>query len=232
MKSPEDVTKWVRQRYQRQRWAWLDGGGTWPLQVSLDLPTQKAALVAPGAVRTWSSSWGAWLAAHPSDEGRPPPELLTTTVAWRNMGKQTLPSALVFPSPEYVADYCEDGKVWRRIVSRRATMLARWPALHASGFGPNYTALGEFKDEDFERLLAVLEWLVANPKSGIYLRQLPVPNIDTKSVSYTHLDVYKRQPQSSPFRDAWIGKDVRNKRVSERVLFPSPAPDSLSLIHI
>ena len=58
MKSPEDVTKWVRQRYQRQRWAWLDGGGTWPLQVSLDLPTQKAALVAPGAVRTWSSSWG------------------------------------------------------------------------------------------------------------------------------------------------------------------------------
>lgn len=32
-------------------------------------------------------------------------------------------------------------------------------------------------------------------------------------------------PQSSPFRDAWIGKDVRNKRVSERVLFPSPAPN-------
>ena len=31
-------------------------------------------------------------------------------------------------------------------------------------------------------------------------------------------------PQSSPFRDAWIGKDVRNKRVSDRVLFPSPAP--------
>ncbi len=33
-------------------------------------------------------------------------------------------------------------------------------------------------------------------------------------------------PQSSPFRDAWIGKDVRNKRVSDRVLFPSPAPFS------
>lgn len=31
-------------------------------------------------------------------------------------------------------------------------------------------------------------------------------------------------PQSSPFRDPWIGKDVRNKRVSDRVLFPSPAP--------
>ncbi|MDH2248693.1 hypothetical protein N5J78_21520, partial [Pseudomonas sp. GD03856] len=35
-------------------------------------------------------------------------------------------------------------------------------------------------------------------------------------------------PQSSPFRDAWIGKDVRNKRVSDRVLFPSPAPDQKS----
>jgi hypothetical protein len=31
-------------------------------------------------------------------------------------------------------------------------------------------------------------------------------------------------PQSSPFRAPWIGKDVRNKRVSDRVLFPSPAP--------
>src|SRR5690606_11552243 len=36
-------------------------------------------------------------------------------------------------------------------------------------------------------------------------------------------------PQSSPFRDAWIGKNVRNKRVSDRVLFPSPAPLSSSL---
>lgn len=35
-------------------------------------------------------------------------------------------------------------------------------------------------------------------------------------------------PQSSPFRDAWIGKNVRNKRVSDRVLFPSPAPLQLS----
>jgi hypothetical protein len=33
-------------------------------------------------------------------------------------------------------------------------------------------------------------------------------------------------PQSSPFRDVWIGKNVRNKRVGDRVLFPSPAPDS------
>jgi len=32
-------------------------------------------------------------------------------------------------------------------------------------------------------------------------------------------------PQSSPFRDAWIGKNVHNKRVSDRVLFPSPAPE-------
>lgn len=203
MKSPEDVALWVRQRYQRQRWAWLDGGGAWPLQVSLGPPTQKTALAAPGAVRAWSSSWAAWLAAHPSNAVRSLPELLTATVAWRDMGEQTLPSTLVFSSPECVADYCEDGKVWRRVVSRRATMLARWPTLHASGFGPNYTALGEFKDEDFERLLAVLEWLVANPKSGIYLRQLPVPNIDTKWIDLQRrgvvADLFSRivKPQTS-----------------------------------
>ena len=180
MKSPEEVTKLVKQRYQRQRWAWLDGGGVWPLQVGLDVPTQKAALADPGAVRVWSTSWATWLVAHPTDAVRSQPQLSTTTVAWRNVGEQTLPRTLAFSSAECVADYCGDGKGWRSIVSRRAMMLVRWPALQASGFGPNYTALGEFKDEDFERLLAVLEWLVANPRSGIYLRQLPVPNIDTK----------------------------------------------------
>jgi hypothetical protein len=33
---------------------------------------------------------------------------------------------------------------------------------------------------DFERLLAVLRWLIDHPDSGLYIRQLPIPGIDTK----------------------------------------------------
>lgn len=213
MKSPEEVAQWIRRRYQRQRWAWLEGGGVWPLLVGLDLPTQKVALVDPGAVRAWSSSWATWLTGQPAAGARPVPQLLTATVAWRNMGEQTLPSTLAFSSPECVADYCGDGKVWRRLVSRRARMLSMWPALKACGLGSNYTALGEFNDEDFERLLAVLEWLVANPKSGIYLRQLPVPNIDTKWIDLQRrgvvADLFSRitKPQAAPLAAQSLAND-------------------------
>ena len=214
MKSPEEVIKWVKQRYQRQRWAWLDGRGAWPLQVSLDVPTQKAALSDPSAVRAWSSAWAAWLAANPAGASPQSPRLLTTTVAWRNMGEQTLPSALAFGTPECVAGFCRDSKTWENIASRRAAMLARWPSLQASGFGPNYTALGELKDGDFDRLLGVLEWFVANPKSGIYLRQLPVPNIDTKWIDLQRrglvADLFRRitkPPASVPSEQLAVDTD-------------------------
>lgn len=61
-------------------------------------------------------------------------------------------------------------------------MLERWPALLSTGFGPHYEALATYDEADFERLIALLSWFVENPKSGLYVRQLPVPGIDTKWV--------------------------------------------------
>jgi len=36
--------------------------------------------------------------------------------------------------------------------------------------------------EDWPRLLAVVEWLAAHPRPGIYLRQIDIPGIDTKFI--------------------------------------------------
>ena len=36
--------------------------------------------------------------------------------------------------------------------------------------------------EDWERLLAVVEWLQAHPKPGVYLRQAEIANVDTKFI--------------------------------------------------
>lgn len=205
MKSPEDVAQWVQQRYLRQRWRWLDGHGVWPLQVPLGRPTQKMALARPDAVKTWSSAWGAWRDTHSTNgAGATGPALLTTTVAWSSVGPQTLPEALSFPSPASVAEHCGEGAKWRRIVHRRELMLERWPALAVSGFGPHYESLGSYDEHDFSRLLDLLDWFIANPKSGLYLRQLPVTGIDTKWVDRRRkgivADLLKRitRPSSIP----------------------------------
>jgi hypothetical protein len=46
--------------------------------------------------------------------------------------------------------------------------------------GRHFTWLAEAQPADFGRLLAVLRWLIEHPDSGLYVRQLPIPGIDTK----------------------------------------------------
>jgi hypothetical protein len=46
--------------------------------------------------------------------------------------------------------------------------------------GRHFDWLADAPDVEFERLVAVLRWLIAHPDSGLYIRQLPIPGIDTK----------------------------------------------------
>jgi hypothetical protein len=46
--------------------------------------------------------------------------------------------------------------------------------------GRHFDWLADAPAADVERLLAVLRWLIDHPDSGLYVRQLPIPGIDTK----------------------------------------------------
>src|SRR5690606_4061695 len=37
-------------------------------------------------------------------------------------------------------------------------------------------------ESQWERLLAVVDWFVAHPRPGLYLRQLDIPGVDTKFI--------------------------------------------------
>jgi hypothetical protein len=184
MKSPEEVAQWIKQRYLRQRWRWMEGHGSWPLLVNLERPTQREVLKDFLHVQRWSAAWNTWRSAHVTekDDAASAPQIRMSTIAWQGVGEQTLPEALSFHSAECVAKFCNDDRVWRLVEMRRHAMLERWPALLATGFGPHYEALASYDEADFGRLLALLIWFVENPRSGLYLRQLPVPGIDTKWV--------------------------------------------------
>lgn len=184
MKSPEEVTQWVKQRYLRQRWRWMEGHGSWPLLVSLGRPTQREVLKDFPAVQRWSAAWNTWRSTHETagQDAVAAPQMRMSTIAWQGVGQQTLPETLSFHSAECVAKFCNDAKAWRFVETRRHAMLERWPALLETGFGPHYEALATYNEADFAKLISLLNWFVENPKSGLYLRQLPVPGIDTKWV--------------------------------------------------
>lgn len=94
-------------------------------------------------------------------------------------GDQELPSRLVLASPEEMAQLLGHGKIWRRAGERYAAWCTQYPRLAGSrAMSRNCDdVLVGYGDADFVRLTALLQWLVDNPNSGLYLRQLPLEDV-------------------------------------------------------
>jgi hypothetical protein len=199
MRTPEKALAWARQRYANQKRRWLDGAGDWPLSLSLERPNEQTALQAPGQVRAWSEAWLQWTP--------PSPEVTvsTETVKWTRLGSQTLPSRLTFESPAAVAQCIGEASAWRLAATRRAELVAHWPAIATTGMATHFEVLATWHDDDFQRLVSLLKWFDLNPRSGLYLRQIPVQGIDTKWIDlqrrWVVSDVLRRLRGQTPPAD-------------------------------
>ena len=173
MKSSKDVLAWAQRRFANHRQRWLNGEGDWPLELSLDRPGEREILKGVEAVRAWSESWSRLKLPAGTT-------LSLETVAYRSLGEQRLPARIRWESPAAVSAFLGNAEEWHRVVARRNRLFERWPTLGIPGFEPRYGVLASESDADFERLFALLEWLDLNPRSGLYVRQLPVVGVDTK----------------------------------------------------
>lgn len=148
------------------------GEGTWPLQISLGTPTEKDATEDASVVRAWVSSWAAW-----KNVG----EVSREVRKWARLGAQELPVALTVSNAEDVAALVGQAPRWTRAKERHAQMIGKWPQLADGGaLAARFNVLADYSEVDFSRLTALLHWLVLNPASNVYLRQLPVEGLDTK----------------------------------------------------
>ena len=107
--------------------------------------------------------------------------VMRETRLMKGIGSQTMPVRVEFESPRAVAEFAGEAQAWDRVARRRALLLERWPRLAIGiGLGRLYDWMDQAGDLDVDRLVAVADWVLANPRSGLYLRQLPVPGVDTK----------------------------------------------------
>ncbi len=172
MKRPEDVRAWLRRRYENQHRDWLScpQRSRWPLEVALGTPTEEAARRHRAAVTDWHAAWQSW-------EG--PGTLCWCERRWPTLGTQRLPERLLLADPREVAQWIGESERWSRACARHATLAAQWPALTAS-LGRHFAMLADYGDDDFQRLLAILSWVIAHPGSQLYPRQIPVAGLDSK----------------------------------------------------
>lgn len=171
------TTAELRLRLQRvwERGEWLrslvdSAEGLFPLRLAIKGPGSSEVADRFDAVRVWIGELIA--APHVRIEWR--------EVNHRVLGLQRLPQAVWFDSMDDALAFVgkrRDAELFKRLIEitrtrqpRLLTWLAQRPlqALEFAG--------------EWERLLAVVDWLQTHPNPGIYLRQAEIPNVDTKFI--------------------------------------------------
>lgn len=173
MKWPEDIRTALRSRWEGQWRSWLCGGGEWPQRFALGAPSEANARAQWDEFRDWIAAWRRF------GEG----QVTFAARRWPALGAQEVPTHVSFDSPPAVAAVlgARETSLWDSADGRFQERLESWPECEEAlrRIAP---WLGSASPEDYARFVSVVDWLTENPDSGLWLRQLPVPGLDTKWV--------------------------------------------------
>lgn len=153
-----------------------ESAGAWPMRFGLGLLTEARAMKDVNAVMQWVQGWHQ--AALDLPDGV---QILWEPRQWRLLGQQQIPTAVVVRDTSALADWVGQGRPWREACARRDAFDKRFPLLRSAPTWTRYEEVATtWLTEDVSRLIDLLQWFEANPRSDLYPRQLPVPGIDTK----------------------------------------------------
>ncbi|HHH46750.1 MAG TPA: hypothetical protein ENK53_07060 [Thiotrichales bacterium] len=96
--DPDVIRERLTTRFHRQRSAWLQGQGAWPLVQPLGVPTEAEAETQTGRTLRWIDAWRDWSG---------PGEVQFVERHWARLGLQTLPHSIHFASAATVAAFID-----------------------------------------------------------------------------------------------------------------------------
>ena len=188
MKFPDDVRELLKRKFKNNHKEWLrealstnaavsENGiaDSFPLEISLNIPTEQDTLKQPDGVRLWISAWRVWQGSNQRFAG----SLVWSERRWRSLGIQSVPQKLILENADDAASWIGETERWKRAVGRFKILVQRWSAL-LDILPKHFNILADYSDSDILRLLEVISWLYANPNSNLYIRQIPVNGIDSK----------------------------------------------------
>ena len=165
----------ARAMYEKSFASWATLSPDSPvLDLPLHPPTEAASLSASDAAISWVTSW--------RESGVDNVEWAQRQ--WASLGAQRLPERLRFATPGSLAVFAGRSTHWRTVSTRCASLLERWGRNRevVAVVRRHARTIADLSPDDFTRLHNVIDWLVAHPNSGLYIRQLPIRGIDSKWV--------------------------------------------------
>jgi len=180
LKYPDDIKNIIKRKYQNNRREWLKMSvsgnlqSLLPIEINLDIPTEKDALRQQDGVKAWITAWKSW-----QERQHNGGVLSWTERHWRSPGAQTVPQKIILNELAQAVSWIGEVETWSRAVERYKTLIQRWSLL-VDVLPKYYDVLANYDDENFFRIIEILSWICANPNSGLYPRQIPVVGVDSK----------------------------------------------------
>lgn len=165
--------QWQNQVFYKQ---WLCGELSFPLQVSLKRPTDKQLLHDFAVLTAAQQAFERELLPHAGVS------LLKQQVSYATMGRQNVPVAVVFESPEALARFCGKWQEWQQFIADSKRLHAGFPHVRI-GQQISIKQLLNHAGE-WEKLIAIAHFFRANPLPGCYLRELPIAGVDSKFIEH------------------------------------------------
>lgn len=157
----------------------LTGERLFPLELRLKRPAPRDIAERFGEVQDWARE----LTAASERMRGVGFELRREAIRNRVQGSNALPVAAVVPNEAHALRLIRREAEAERFAALAKTTLARYPALR--GWLARRPLVALEHTESWPAVLSVLDWFVANPRSGRYLRQLDIPRVHTKFIE-TH----------------------------------------------
>lgn len=170
--TPADLRAQVQRLWDRGELlrATVTDAVAWPLRLSLKAPTAADLSDRFQAVRDWVRAL------------RQTPQVRIEWREWnhRVQGVQRLPAAVWLDTLRAALAFIGKGRQAQRFTGLWQQTAGVQPALLTWLSRRPIQALN--LAEGWERLLAIVAWLQAHPRPGVYLRQVDVPGVDSKFI--------------------------------------------------
>jgi hypothetical protein len=174
--TPSELRAQLRRRWERGDWLReaVSPGLAWPLRLPLKTPGAGDLGERFEAVRAWAAEW--------MQAAQEAPQLRLQWRDWKHrvQGAQRLPVAVLLEDLPQALTWLGRTREARRFealwqhTAQAQPLLLPW--LHKRPLQALALA------EDWPRLLAVVAWLQANPRPGVYLRQVDAAGVDSKFI--------------------------------------------------
>jgi hypothetical protein len=174
MHDPHHVMDQLRVRY-RQNWRdWLLDRADAQFSIPLAAPSAETIAREADTVGNWMRAWRSWAHAHPAAR-------LRSATRRTVVGAQEVFTHLDLPGVEALVALDQSlAEHWRRANVRWSRIRALREDVAGEQLRPVLHQIIDLDDADFEILLRAAAWFTGNPRSGLTIRQVPVPGMGTK----------------------------------------------------